>query len=56
MKQELKNLAEKFKINTKSKSIQPYYFQYKFLKQIYVLCLFLIKIESNLLLLKDDNT
>ena len=25
MKQELKNLAEKFKINAKSKSIQPYY-------------------------------
>ena len=25
MKQELKNLAEKFKINTESKSIQPYY-------------------------------
>ena len=25
MKQELKNLAEKFKIYTESKSIQPYY-------------------------------
>lgn len=32
------------------------YFHYKFLKQIYVLYLFLIKIESNLLLFKDDNT
>ena len=25
MKQELKNLAEKFKINAKNKSIKPYY-------------------------------
>ena len=25
MKQELKNLAEKFKINVENKSIQPYY-------------------------------
>ena len=33
-----------------------YYFHCEFLKQIYVLCLFLIKIESNLLLFYYDNT
>ena len=40
------------RVSEVKKDKKIYYFQYKFLKQIYVLCLFLINIVSNLFLFK----